>query len=116
MWVALRPSEIEPSRYENYAREALAYKEKIIREGFHLPDLSYNMRNSSSVIQGLDCLYAGDNQSKALDVKENTKEMVKLTVPRAPLPPNTVPGSPPVVIPISQEMHKFVLGKVVAGC
>ena len=113
VWIALRPNEVEPGkRYERYETEALAYKEQMLKNGFHIPVLTHNMRNSSNVISGLESLQTSGRQFKALDFKGNVvatqrkvKDKMMLTVPKAPLPPNTVPGNLPIIVPTTFENY-----------
>ena len=116
VWIALRPWELVKEILTRYEIEAAAYKEKLINDGFHVPVLTHNMRNSSSVITGLDNLYVSGNQTKAVNFKgqvikkeeKTNKDTVMLSVPKAPLPENTVPGSMPVIIPVESEKYQYI--------
>ena len=84
-----------------YESDYLLYKEKMLNEHFHIPVLTHNMRNSSSVVETMDCLYVNN--------------VLKLSVQKAPLPPNPVPGNPPIVVPTQRIKTRMYKPNVVAS-
>ena len=114
IWLVMRPVQID--LYDRYIEGLNAYKTTMKENGFIIPDLYHNMRNSSNVIKTCDSLYhQGGVPKKQFDYKTKkykihsnsvngkeqlTKERVKLSVTKALLPDNTVAGDIPVIIPI----------------
>jgi hypothetical protein len=112
VWITLRPSQIDATRYETYETHLKEYKKNMRLNGFSLPYLSHNMRNSSRVVKALDSLYTGGKEFKMIDDKTQDtkivegfkhKERLKHSVPTANLPSNTVSGNMPVIIPLMRR-------------
>eukprot|EP00092_Neocalanus_flemingeri_P029625 GFUD01032171.1.p1 GENE.GFUD01032171.1~~GFUD01032171.1.p1 ORF type:complete len:827 (-),score=161.88 GFUD01032171.1:149-2629(-) len=96
VWIALRPCKIDSVNYDKFTADAQAYREHLTDQlSFHIPPLSVNMRNSSSVKEVDNVYYAR-----------------KRSVAPAPLPPNPVCGNPAIVIQCDNASYR---GKTVTA-
>ena len=125
LWITSRPREMMSNDYEKHMNGAMAHKEELRQQGFHIPHLPHNMRNSSNVHKAIDSIYTSGKQKNLIDINGTTtsyekpqqtdvmtKEFLKFSVPKANIPLNTVPGNRPLIIPI---MRPQVVSDVVVG-
>ena len=117
LWVTLRLCEVRSRDHENIMKTIDFFKTFFKNCGFDIPVLNTNMRNSSSILSTYESVYGfGKKQNIERRKKENDKiisddarikEQVKMVVDRASLPPNTVQGMKPVVVPVEGSSRRF---------
>ena len=109
LWVTLRLCEVRSRDHENIMKTIDFYKTFFKNCGFDIPVLNTNMRNSSSILSTYDSVYGfgkKDEKNKRIS-SAKIKDQVKMVVDRASLPPNTVQGVKPVIVPVEGSSRRF---------